>query len=50
MTNKKKILIILTVLIAITIGNIKSYANTGSNIIKKDLETKMEDEENEYEE
>ena len=35
MTNKKKILIILTVLIAITIGNIKSYANTGSNIIKK---------------
>ena len=35
MTNKKKILIILTVLIAITIGNIKSYANTGSNIIKR---------------
>ena len=39
MTNKKKILIILTVLIAITIGNIKSYANTGSNIIKKEYQT-----------
>ena len=35
MTNKKKILIILTVLIAITIGNINSFAYSGSNINKK---------------
>ena len=47
MTNKKKVLIILTVLITITVGNIKTYANTESNIITKEYQT-TQNAENEF--
>lgn len=39
MANKKKVLIILSVLITIIIGNIKTYANTENNIITKEYQT-----------
>lgn len=47
MTNKKKVLIILTVLITIIVGNIKTYANTENNIITKEYQT-TQNAENEF--
>lgn len=47
MANKKKVLIILTVLITIIVGNIKTYANTENNIITKEYQT-TQNAENEF--